>query len=225
MRAEDTVGVRFFALLIPAVVVAISGALWRGSGLSLISASLLTFGLVNLQFIHNSPRPVVEGNLWNIREMFSNRARLTRFMITDAAGHRYHADPNILGKFILIEDQPYQIVLRCGPDGKLTINAGHIAPFVVGKELMLENGLPLGLAAESTYAECTFELAPGEQLTLVTDGVVEARDKAGVLLGFERSAALSTQPAEAIASAAQKFGQEDDITVLTLSCVGVPASS
>jgi hypothetical protein len=97
VRAEDTVGVSFFALLIPAVVVAISGsrttltprqrALWRVWGLSLISAAFLAFGLVNLQFIHNSPRPVVEGNLWNIREMVSNRARLTRFMITDATGH------------------------------------------------------------------------------------------------------------------------------------------
>jgi len=33
---------------------------------------------------------------------------------------------------------------------------------------------------------------------------------------FERSAVLSTQPAEAIARAAQSFGQKDDITVLTL---------
>jgi putative ABC transport system permease protein len=32
--------------------------------------------------------------------------------------HRYHADPNILGKFVLIEDQPYQIVgvLQAGPN-------------------------------------------------------------------------------------------------------------
>jgi phosphotransferase system HPr-like phosphotransfer protein len=37
------------------------------------------------------------------------------------------------------------------------------------------------------------------------------------LLGFERAAILSTQPAASIAQAAQTFGQEDDITVLTLS--------
>jgi uncharacterized membrane protein (Fun14 family) len=118
------------------------------------------------------------------------------------------------------------LVLRCDADGQLTIaNAGHIAPYLAGKELPLENGLPLGLAAEATYAECCFQLAPGEQLTLITDGVVEARDKAGALFGFERSAALSTQPAEAIASAAQAFGQDDDITALTLSYAGVPASA
>jgi serine phosphatase RsbU (regulator of sigma subunit) len=108
----------------------------------------------------------------------------------------------------------------------LTIaNAGHIAPYVAGKELPVENGLPLGLAADTTYAESRFQLAPGEQLTLLTDGVVEARDKSGALFGFQRSAALSTQPAEAIACAAQAFGQDDDITVLTFSCAGVPASA
>ena len=67
--------------------------------------------------------------------------------------------------------------------------------------------------------ESTLHLAPGEQITLLTDGVVEARSQAGELFGFERTAAISTQPAETIAEAAQKFGQEDDITVLTLSRV------
>jgi len=37
-----------------------------------------------------------------------------------------------------------------------------------------------------------------------------------VLYGFERAAVLSIQPAEAIATAAQAFGQDDDITALTL---------
>jgi serine phosphatase RsbU (regulator of sigma subunit) len=50
----------------------------------------------------------------------------------------------------------------------------------------------------------------------VTDGVVEARNAQGELLGFERTRELSTQPAQDVAKAAQSFGQEDDITVLTL---------
>jgi hypothetical protein len=110
------------------------------------------------------------------------------------------------------------LVLRADPEGKLTVaNAGHIAPYLAGNELPLENGLPLGISAETTYAESTFQLAAGQQLTLLTDGVVEARDKAGSLLGFERTAQISIQPAEAIAQAAQEFGQEDDITVVTLA--------
>jgi hypothetical protein len=110
------------------------------------------------------------------------------------------------------------LVLRADLDGTLTIaNAGHIAPYLGGKELPLENGLPLGLGAETAYAESTFQLARGQQLTLLTDGVVEARDKTGALYGFERTAALSTQPAEPIALAAHNFGQDDDITVLTIA--------
>jgi len=117
------------------------------------------------------------------------------------------------------------LVLRVDPDGKLTIaNAGHIAPYLAGRELPLENGLPLGLSADTTYAESSFQLAPDEQLTLLTDGVIEARNKVGALFGFERSAALSNQSADAIANAAQVFGQDDDITVLTLSFAAAPIS-
>jgi serine phosphatase RsbU (regulator of sigma subunit) len=113
------------------------------------------------------------------------------------------------------------LVLRAAPDGTLTMaNAGHIAPYVAGKEIALENGLPLGISVDTSYAESNFQLGRGLQLTLLTDGVVEARDKAGALFGFERAASLSTQPAEAIAQAAQAFGQDDDITVLTLARTG-----
>lgn len=109
------------------------------------------------------------------------------------------------------------LVLRADADGAVTAaNAGHIAPYVAGKEFPLENGLPLGLSAGASYLESTFHLSPGQQVTLITDGVVEARDKTGALFGFDRTASLSLQPAEAIARAAQTYGQEDDITALTL---------
>ncbi len=110
------------------------------------------------------------------------------------------------------------LVLRVAEDCTLTVaNAGHLAPYLQGAELQLENGLPLGLVAELVYPETIFQLPEDAQLTLVTDGVVEARDRTGELLGFERAAVLSTQPAESIARAAEVFGQEDDITVLTLA--------
>jgi Stage II sporulation protein E (SpoIIE) len=109
------------------------------------------------------------------------------------------------------------LVLRADADGSMTVaNAGHIAPYLAGKELPLENGLPLGLSASAIYAESTFRCSPGEQLTLITDGVVEARDKTGALFGFERTAGLSTQSANQIVKAAEEFGQQDDITALTL---------
>lgn len=115
------------------------------------------------------------------------------------------------------------LVLRADTDGMLTVaNAGHIPPYLAGKELPLENGLPLGLSAEAKYVEAVFHISTGQQVTLITDGVVEARDKNGALFGFERTAGLSLQPAEAIAHAAQTFGQEDDITALTLTATATP---
>lgn len=110
------------------------------------------------------------------------------------------------------------LVLRVNADGAMTVaNAGHIAPYFEGRELTIENGLPLGLAANTTYSESTFQLSENGQLTLITDGVVEARDATGSLFGFERTAALSVESAESVAASAQQFGQDDDITVLTVT--------
>lgn len=110
------------------------------------------------------------------------------------------------------------LVLRADADGTLTVaNAGHISPYVGGRELELANGLPLGLTAETSYTEAAFQLEPGEQLTLLTDGVVEARNEAGALFGFERTAAISGESAETVARAAQAYGQDDDITVLSVT--------
>jgi len=110
------------------------------------------------------------------------------------------------------------LILHARPDGTVTIaNAGHLAPYLNGKDLDLENGLPLGLSAESTYTETTITLPANARLTLLTDGVVEARSPGGELFGFDRTAAISTESAEQIAHAAKQFGHEDDITVLTLA--------
>jgi hypothetical protein len=110
------------------------------------------------------------------------------------------------------------LMLRVNSEGETVIaNAGHIAPFVNGKELEVENGLPLGLSAGSRYPETRFSFENREQLTLITDGVLEARGKDGELYGFERTAAISTSHADHIAHSAQRFGQDDDITVLTVA--------
>jgi hypothetical protein len=113
---------------------------------------------------------------------------------------------------------------RVASNGSFEIaNAGHLPPYRNGQEMALESGLPLGIAPHVEYAQSAFHLAPGESLTLLSDGVVEARDRTGELFGFERTAAISTKPAEEIARAAQAFGQEDDITVLTVALVAAEA--
>jgi serine phosphatase RsbU (regulator of sigma subunit) len=76
--------------------------------------------------------------------------------------------------------------------------------------------LPLGVTEDTHFEEVTKRLDSGQSLVLLSDGVVEARNPAGELFGFERTASLSTKSADQIARAAKQFGQEDDITVLTL---------
>jgi hypothetical protein len=110
---------------------------------------------------------------------------------------------------------------RINDQGAVTLaNAGHLAPYHNGEEVTLQPGLPLGILAETVYEEGTLRLQPGDRLTLMSDGVVEAQNAGGELFGFERTQALSSETAEAIADAARRFGQADDITVMTLRRTG-----
>jgi serine phosphatase RsbU (regulator of sigma subunit) len=105
-----------------------------------------------------------------------------------------------------------------GPGGRLRLaNAGHLAPYFNGREIALPGALPLGLDAGAVCEETTLALDPGDRLTLLSDGVVEAQSATGELFGFERTCAISAQTAQRIAEEARRFGQEDDITVLTLT--------
>ncbi|MGP8252783.1 MAG: PP2C family protein-serine/threonine phosphatase [Terracidiphilus sp.] len=109
------------------------------------------------------------------------------------------------------------LVLMVEPTGKLTVaNAGHPNPYLNGVEIQTEANLPLGLDAGIRYSEISFQLDPNQLCTLVTDGVIEAISPSGELYGFERTQAISSQPANTIAEAAREFGQQDDITVLTV---------
>jgi serine phosphatase RsbU (regulator of sigma subunit) len=106
---------------------------------------------------------------------------------------------------------------RFYPDGRAVFaNAGQISPYMDGHELELEPGLPLGITSVAEYDETSYE-TNGRSVTLMSDGVVEARNTRGDLLGFERMAQLTLKPAAEIADAAQLWGQEDDITVLTVT--------
>lgn len=110
------------------------------------------------------------------------------------------------------------VCVRLRTDGEVTVaNAGHLPPYRNGKELPVPADLPLGISVEEVYEERTFQLEPGDKLTLLSDGVLEARDPHGALFGFDRTREISGETAAKIAEAAQRFGQEDDITVLTLS--------
>jgi hypothetical protein len=110
------------------------------------------------------------------------------------------------------------LVLRADLGGSvIAANAGHLAPYLAGREVSVDVGLPLGLTADSRYIETRFHINPGDELTLLTDGVLEARNPQGELFGFERTAAVSTEPIQNIARAASTFGQQDDVTVIRLA--------
>jgi serine phosphatase RsbU (regulator of sigma subunit) len=104
------------------------------------------------------------------------------------------------------------------PDGRAIFSsAGHPAPYLNGEEIQIDGGIPLGILAGTEYSEITVHLLQGQSLLLLSDGVLEATNSAGELFGFDRTAAIAGRDANQIAHAAKQFGQEDDITVLTLT--------
>jgi hypothetical protein len=112
------------------------------------------------------------------------------------------------------------LALRLDAEGDCVLaSAGHPAPFLNRDELNLPGALPLGLDLNAEYETVRFHLAVGDSLTLYTDGLLEARNPAGDLFSFERLRALvATQPdAKQATDAAVAFGQDDDITVMTLT--------
>ncbi len=109
------------------------------------------------------------------------------------------------------------MVLRFSPNGVVELaNAGQLPPYLNGNEMQIEGALPLGMLRGMDYPVTSFQLEPGDSLVIMSDGVVEAQNAYGELFGFERIEQMlrdQTSTAE-IATAAQKFGQTDDILVL-----------
>jgi phosphoserine phosphatase RsbU/P len=102
-------------------------------------------------------------------------------------------------------------------DGKMEIaNAGHLSPYRDGREVELPPGLPLGVIPGMTYEQTTFQLDQGDRIIFLSDGVVEATNSDGELFGFERTQQVSNEPARYIAQTAKRFGQNDDITVISI---------
>jgi serine phosphatase RsbU (regulator of sigma subunit) len=114
------------------------------------------------------------------------------------------------------------------------VNAGHMAPLVrnlagevasVGED---EVGPPLGVVDDFHYASATRFLAPGEILTLYTDGISEAMNARGEMYGFENLCKQVARPATSAAEVGRLIladvrrfvhghPQSDD---MCLACVG-----
>jgi serine phosphatase RsbU (regulator of sigma subunit) len=116
------------------------------------------------------------------------------------------------------------LAVRIPADGEITLaNAGHVPPYLNGEPVAMEGALPLGMMEGAEFSVMRFKLAQGDRLVLVSDGIAEATDADGQLFGFDRVQELLRmgKSASEVASAAQKFGQEDDISVIAVTRTAV----
>jgi sigma-B regulation protein RsbU (phosphoserine phosphatase) len=69
------------------------------------------------------------------------------------------------------------------------VQAGHPHPMIIGAHggvtILGSGGLPIGLIDDAQFPQVAFQLAPGDRLFLMSDGVTECPDIAGEELGTE----------------------------------------
>jgi len=110
-------------------------------------------------------------------------------------------------------------------------NAGHDLPYLRRRggdaEELRARGMPLGLMPKMSYEENETVLEEGEAALFYSDGLVEAHDPKGAMLGFPRLRALIAEYGEKgslgdflmeelYSFVGEGWEQEDDITLLTL---------
>jgi hypothetical protein len=112
------------------------------------------------------------------------------------------------------------MAMRIARDGAVILaNAGHLPPYVNGRPVEIEGSVPLGVIAEAEFSVTQFQLRDDDRLVLASDGIAEAMDERGHLFGFARVQELleARMTAAEVATAAQTFGQQDDISVIAVT--------
>jgi serine/threonine protein phosphatase PrpC len=107
------------------------------------------------------------------------------------------------------------------PDGRrrVTLAIESLPPNLNGHPVAIEGALPLGMKDGAEISVMRFNLKESDRLVLLPDGIVEATDAEGHLFGFERVEELlrTASSAAEVAGAAQKFGQEDNSSVISVT--------
>jgi serine phosphatase RsbU (regulator of sigma subunit) len=138
---------------------------------------------------------------------------------------------------LVLPDMPPRTFVTCqflaldSDSGQITLaNAGHPLPLHRASDSITEvraTGMPLGLMPGMAYDECATTIGAGEQLLLVSDGIIEAHAPDGEMFGIDRLLGLlaslpSDAPLEAYCAAKTTFcgpegEQEDDVTLVRMS--------
>jgi serine phosphatase RsbU (regulator of sigma subunit)/anti-sigma regulatory factor (Ser/Thr protein kinase) len=138
---------------------------------------------------------------------------------------------------LLVPEMPARMFVTClfailDPEtGRIVLaNAGHNLPYVRTDDGVVElraTGMPLGLMADIVYDETEGVIAPGSNVLLYSDGLVEAHDPAQQMFGFPRlreamtiddagSELLDRLLEDLHGFTGPDWEQEDDITLVTL---------
>jgi serine phosphatase RsbU (regulator of sigma subunit) len=94
-----------------------------------------------------------------------------------------HLDRFVTAVIVLLDPRRHEVSIA---------NAGHMAPILRTKDGKVtepssnEAGLPLGIDQDLKYEETKVHLAPGESLTMYTDGLNEAVSEAGEYFTIDR---------------------------------------
>ncbi len=114
---------------------------------------------------------------------------------------------------------------RDGGDVEL-VNGGHVSPFVIGADGQVEEitdgDVPVGLFGSATFHSISFAMPAGSRLVLLSDGITEAENPAGVQFGSSELELEFTapNPIESVFTAMHCFCQgvppHDDRTLLVM---------
>ena len=138
---------------------------------------------------------------------------------------------------LLVPEMPARMFVTClfaildpGTGRIVLANAGHNLPYIRTDDGVVElraTGMPLGLMADIEYDETEGVIAPGSNVLLYSDGLVEAHDPGQQMFGFPRlreamtiddagSELLDRLLEDLHSFTGPEWEQEDDITLVTL---------
>ncbi len=193
------IGGDFFDLVYTADALSLIVADVSGKGIAAAVVASILQGMLYSQLARDSSLP----------EMI---AAVNRFLCEKVGGQKYAT----------------LVIARLRPNGEMElINCGHVPPLIISKgkvEKVEAGNLPVGLIAGAEFTATKLTLAPGDRLSVVTDGVTEAEDATGEFFGNDRLEDCCNNGFAAVEQAVTDFRGatplSDDCTITELTYRG-----